>query len=168
MILLDVFITLMLFWTPKGNIRTNFTSQGANKCSKPLTAPPTAEESIKPWKPAIIQGETEFTARIGPTGGKKGYSAINGDFIFQFLNIWARNFLIFKKCFNWNFKFISRLVRRSAIVGHCLVHQRSADPRNLRRRRQDVHLHRRRRWVTDGSSVSIPDPIISFLGLSCR
>jgi hypothetical protein len=45
------------------------------------------EESVKPWKPAIIQGETEFTARIGPAGGKKGYSAITGDFFFKFLKI---------------------------------------------------------------------------------
>lgn len=33
----------------------------------------------KPWKPAIISGETVFTARIGPTGGKRGYTPITGE-----------------------------------------------------------------------------------------
>jgi hypothetical protein len=34
---------------------------------------------IQPWKPNIISGEKVLTARIGPTGGKKGYSAITGN-----------------------------------------------------------------------------------------
>jgi hypothetical protein len=84
--------------------RIDFTSHGVNQCpvllapidtpGRPDVQPPapplpptTTENPFKPWKPAIIQGETVFTARIGPAGGKKGYSAITGDLIFQFLNI---------------------------------------------------------------------------------
>ncbi|XP_057663015.1 protein Skeletor, isoforms B/C isoform X1 [Diorhabda carinulata] len=32
----------------------------------------------KPWKPAVIIGETIFNARLGPAGGKRGYTAITG------------------------------------------------------------------------------------------
>ncbi|CAG9858428.1 unnamed protein product [Phyllotreta striolata] len=33
---------------------------------------------VKPWPPAKIIGETTFTARLGPTGGKRGYTPITG------------------------------------------------------------------------------------------
>lgn len=33
---------------------------------------------LKSWPPIIIEGVTNFTARIGPTGGKRGYTAITG------------------------------------------------------------------------------------------
>ncbi|XP_074032928.1 protein Skeletor, isoforms B/C isoform X3 [Leptinotarsa decemlineata] len=36
------------------------------------------EEGLKPWPPARIIGETTFNARIGPTGGKRGYTVITG------------------------------------------------------------------------------------------
>lgn len=34
------------------------------------------ESSVKPWPIAKIMGDNVFTARIGPTGGKRGYTAI--------------------------------------------------------------------------------------------
>ncbi|CAH0554651.1 unnamed protein product [Brassicogethes aeneus] len=36
------------------------------------------ENGPKPWPPARIVGENMFTARIGPTGGKRGYTPITG------------------------------------------------------------------------------------------
>ncbi|KAG5897115.1 hypothetical protein JTB14_014102 [Gonioctena quinquepunctata] len=38
----------------------------------------TDQDGVKPWPPARIIGETTFNARIGPTGGKRGYSVITG------------------------------------------------------------------------------------------
>ena len=38
----------------------------------------TTESTVQPWKPQIISGEKLMTARIGPTGGRKGYTAITG------------------------------------------------------------------------------------------
>ena len=50
--------------------------------TKPESAQPdqttTTESPIKRWKPQIITGEKVLTARIGPTGGEKGYKAITG------------------------------------------------------------------------------------------
>lgn len=37
------------------------------------------EPGIKPWPSRKIIGETTITARIGPTGGKKGYTPITGN-----------------------------------------------------------------------------------------
>lgn len=73
--------------------RIDFTSRGVNQCptllapedkSKPhgsgslpsLTT--STENAIQPWKPNVISGTTELRARIGPTGGKRGYTAITG------------------------------------------------------------------------------------------
>lgn len=36
------------------------------------------EDGPKPWPPAKLIGESTFTARIGPTGGKRGYTPITG------------------------------------------------------------------------------------------
>ena len=75
--------------------RIDFTSRGVNQCPT-LLAPEdktgdkpgaggassvftTTENMIQPWKPNIISGEKVFRARIGPTGGKKGYQAITGE-----------------------------------------------------------------------------------------
>ena len=85
---------------PTEDHRIDFTSRGVNQCpvllappakphgagvdeadeddSAPAPVPTTTENPNQPWKPAIISGETNFTARIGPTGGKRGYSAITG------------------------------------------------------------------------------------------
>lgn len=78
---------------PTEDHRIDFTSRGVNQCpvllappAKPhnsdsedeVVIPTTTENPNQPWKPAIISRETNFTARIGPTGGKRGYSAITG------------------------------------------------------------------------------------------
>lgn len=36
------------------------------------------EGKYKPWPPAVIEGTTNFSVKIGPTGGKRGYTAITG------------------------------------------------------------------------------------------
>nr|CAH0099112.1 unnamed protein product [Daphnia galeata] len=78
---------------PQEDHRIDFTSRGVNQCptllapedkSKPhgsgslpsLTT--STENAIQPWKPNVISGTTELRARIGPTGGKRGYTAITG------------------------------------------------------------------------------------------
>ena len=35
-------------------------------------------DDVKAWAPIILHGVNEFTARIGPTGGTKGYIAQTG------------------------------------------------------------------------------------------
>lgn len=74
---------------PQEDHRIDFTSRGVDQCpvllapvdeAKPTAAPATTttESSVKPWKPHVVSGKKVFTARIGPTGGKKGYTAITG------------------------------------------------------------------------------------------
>lgn len=51
--------------------------------TKPTSVPPaptTTESTVKKWKQQVISGKKVFTARIGPTGGEKGYTAITGGF----------------------------------------------------------------------------------------
>ncbi|XP_059352990.1 protein Skeletor, isoforms B/C-like isoform X2 [Daphnia carinata] len=78
---------------PQDDHRIDFTSRGVNQCPV-LLAPDdktkqhgsggssssgtSTENAIQPWKPNVISGKTELRARIGPTGGKKGYTAITG------------------------------------------------------------------------------------------
>ena len=40
------------------------------------------ESPLKPWLPSVIEGTQNFTVQIGPTGGKRGYTAITGNHIF--------------------------------------------------------------------------------------
>ncbi|XP_077296640.1 protein Skeletor, isoforms B/C [Arctopsyche grandis] len=56
-------------------IKIDFSSNDDNACEglADLT-----NDGIKPWPSRIITGETVFSTRIGPTGGKRGYSAITG------------------------------------------------------------------------------------------
>ena len=53
--------------------------KGDHNClTSPDEAPERSGPQLKPWPPAIIDGITNFTARIGPTGGKRGYTPITG------------------------------------------------------------------------------------------
>ncbi|XP_046993641.1 protein Skeletor, isoforms B/C [Schistocerca americana] len=59
------------------DIRIDFSSRDDNDCvisPSDVTEAPT----IQPWPVEKILGETQFTARIGPTGGKRGYTPITG------------------------------------------------------------------------------------------
>jgi hypothetical protein len=39
------------------------------------------DNEVTPWKPMKLIGEKVITARIGPTGGKRGYTAITGNIL---------------------------------------------------------------------------------------
>ncbi|XP_070165249.1 protein Skeletor, isoforms B/C [Polyergus mexicanus] len=60
------------------DIRIDFTSSNVHECTNSLYNIPDTPE-IEAWKPAVITNkDLNFTARIGPTGSKKGYSRITG------------------------------------------------------------------------------------------
>ena len=59
------------------DIRIDFTSRNVHDCTNSLYNLPDTSD-IKPWPPAVITNETTFTARIGPAGGKRGYTSITG------------------------------------------------------------------------------------------
>ena len=94
------FLSIFYLYNLTEDHRIDFTSRGVNQCPTLLapidktgdkterpgsgssSVPTTTENMIQPWKPNIISGEKVLTARIGPTGGKKGYSAITGKLTF--------------------------------------------------------------------------------------
>ncbi|XP_063228586.1 protein Skeletor, isoforms B/C isoform X2 [Bacillus rossius redtenbacheri] len=59
------------------DIRIDFSSLDDHACPISLFDLP-EETGLTPWPSAIITGETVFSARIGPTGGKRGYTPITG------------------------------------------------------------------------------------------
>lgn len=61
----------------EGDYMIDFSDVDHNMCSGSLEELEDDDE-IKPWPPAKIRGESTFTAKIGPTGGKRGYTAITG------------------------------------------------------------------------------------------
>jgi hypothetical protein len=61
------------------DIRIDFSSKDEHSCQSTLYERKDANE-VKPWKPMKIIGEKKITARIGPTGGKRGYTSITGNF----------------------------------------------------------------------------------------
>lgn len=58
-------------------MRIDFSSRNDHACSGSLFDLPT-ESTLSTWKPKIISLENKFTVRIGPTGGKRGYTPITG------------------------------------------------------------------------------------------
>ncbi|XP_076244661.1 protein Skeletor, isoforms B/C [Calliopsis andreniformis] len=60
------------------DIRIDFTSKNVRECTNSLYNLPDMSD-VKAWPPAVITNETTFSARIGPTGGKRGYSRITGE-----------------------------------------------------------------------------------------
>ncbi|BES96550.1 Electron transfer DM13 [Nesidiocoris tenuis] len=59
------------------DVRIDFGSKNDGQCLGSLYNLPD-EEELQPWKPEVIKSETMFSVRIGPSGGKRGYSAITG------------------------------------------------------------------------------------------
>lgn len=59
------------------DIRIDFSSRNDHSCTTSLYNVVDGE-SLKPWKKNIISDETTFSVRIGPTGGKRGYTPITG------------------------------------------------------------------------------------------
>jgi hypothetical protein len=46
-------------------------------------APAENGPKLRPWPTSIIEGVQNFTARIGPTGGKRGYAVITGKILIR-------------------------------------------------------------------------------------
>ncbi|XP_013385793.1 protein Skeletor, isoforms B/C [Lingula anatina] len=62
-----------------GDLMINFGRPPVNNCPEFQTLRPTIKPK-KPWVPQTLSGENTriFTARLGPTGGKRGYEGITG------------------------------------------------------------------------------------------
>ncbi|XP_043677738.1 protein Skeletor, isoforms B/C isoform X1 [Vespula pensylvanica] len=60
------------------DIRIDFTSKNVHECTNSLYNIPNTSD-IEPWPQAVINDEDTFSARIGPTGGMRGYSRITGE-----------------------------------------------------------------------------------------
>ncbi|XP_077992394.1 protein Skeletor, isoforms B/C-like [Glandiceps talaboti] len=63
---------------PNGNVRINFGREPANNCP---VFPDTTLAPVTPWEQIYITGNdnnTEFVARIGQAGGRRGYTALTG------------------------------------------------------------------------------------------
>lgn len=62
------------------DIRMDFSAKNEHSCTSSLYNRKD-ENAVKPWPKREIIGENMITARIGPTGGKRGYTAITGIYI---------------------------------------------------------------------------------------
>lgn len=62
------------------DIRIDFTATNVHECVNSLYNGYESNEidELKPWTSDIITDKKTFSARIGPTGGKRGYSHITG------------------------------------------------------------------------------------------
>lgn len=60
------------------DIKINFSSKNEHSCTSSLYDRKD-ENSLKPWPARTLIGENVITVRIGPTGGKRGYTAITGE-----------------------------------------------------------------------------------------
>jgi len=58
-------------------IRINFNSRDDHSCTVSLYNLDDDLE-LSAWPPNIIIGEKEFRAKLGPSGGARGYTAITG------------------------------------------------------------------------------------------
>ncbi|VVC33457.1 Hypothetical protein CINCED_3A009785 [Cinara cedri] len=64
----------------KNEIRITFGSKNDNTCATSLYNIDDDDESLSAWPPNIIIGKNQFVARLGPSGGERGYKAITGHF----------------------------------------------------------------------------------------
>ncbi|XP_077992576.1 protein Skeletor, isoforms B/C-like [Glandiceps talaboti] len=63
---------------PSGNVQLNFGRPAGKYCQ---AFPDATETPVEPWDEITLRGDkknTEFTARIGQAGGRRGYAAITG------------------------------------------------------------------------------------------
>lgn len=59
------------------DVKIDFSSKNEHDCKSSLYDRKD-ENAVKAWPSRILSGENTITARIGPTGGKRGYTAITG------------------------------------------------------------------------------------------
>lgn len=76
-------ITFFFFFVIEEDIRIDFGSRHDAQCANSLYNLPD-EDALKPWPKALIYTENMFSVRIGPTGGKRGYTPITGQFKISF------------------------------------------------------------------------------------
>lgn len=60
------------------DVKIDFSSKDEHSCTSSLYDRKD-ESVVKPWPSRILSGENTITVRIGPTGGKRGYTAITGN-----------------------------------------------------------------------------------------
>lgn len=95
------------------DVKIDFSSKDEHSCTSSLYERKD-EVAVKPWPSRTLSGENVITVRIGPTGGKRGYTAITGNWKTQPQ----------KLLFAQNYYFC-----RSSIVGNCVVFERFTYPR---------------------------------------
>lgn len=61
----------------EGEVRLDFSAKNDYTCTRSLNDL-SDEMDIRPWDPQVIRDETTFSVRIGPAGGKRGYTPITG------------------------------------------------------------------------------------------
>lgn len=59
------------------DVKIDFSSKDEHSCSSSLYDRKD-ENAVKPWPVKKLVGENVISVRIGPTGGKRGYTAITG------------------------------------------------------------------------------------------
>lgn len=59
------------------DVKIDFSSTNEHSCISSLYERK-SEVELKSWKPRRLMGEKVITVRIGPTGGKRGYTSITG------------------------------------------------------------------------------------------
>ncbi|XP_063369261.1 protein Skeletor, isoforms B/C isoform X2 [Cydia amplana] len=59
--------------TTRNDVQLDFGAQNDNSC---IGLAELDDDGPAPWPPRVISGVTNFTARIGPAGGKRGYTPI--------------------------------------------------------------------------------------------
>jgi hypothetical protein len=60
------------------DVKIDFSSKDEHSCTSSLYDRKD-ENVVKPWPSRTLSGENVITVRIGPTGGKRGYTAITGN-----------------------------------------------------------------------------------------
>lgn len=101
------------------DIRIDFSAKNEHSCTSSLYDRKD-ENAVKPWPKREIIGENTITVRIGPTGGKRGYTAITGMLLPTgvYLLIDNANIYIYVYIF-----------KRTSILGHRMVFERFVDSR---------------------------------------
>lgn len=94
------------------DIKMDFSAKNEHSCTSSLYDRK-GETTVEPWPTRKLTGQNVITVRIGPTGGKRGYSAITG--AFNVIKV-SRVFLT------------SSSVDRSSIMGNCMVFERPSHP----------------------------------------
>lgn len=100
------------------DIKIDFSSKNEHSCTSSLYDRKD-EVMVKPWPSRTLIGENVISVRIGPTGGKRGYTAITGS---------HQKLRVCLKC--GLFHSIS-VYFRSSIMGNCLVFERFTHPRSI-------------------------------------